>query len=282
MVDPKTSTLLLTIAICAFGVAFAASTTSDVTKTGAADTQKVPAAMGTRDRPIVVETIAAKDDFAETQAKAQEREDKTRIDKETLRIARWMLYATIGLLLVAIVQASFFIWQLRLMKQSMVDTAAAALAAIRSADTMRQQLRAYAVVEDVKIKRRDGKPFIYVFIKNYGQTPANNIRYWLHAEPIAGDASAAPPKPASAIFQGKIAVMPPQDGVSTEFDVPTIEAADVTEIEGERKMLCLFGQAVYADVFGKESVTNIFYTRVGKNWLDDGDMYQGDDGNEAT
>lgn len=98
----------------------------------------------------------------------------------------WMVWVSIGLLTIAAVQAAMFYWQLKLMRSSARDACRAADAAQRSVEVMSQsaekQLRAYVTVEQVDSDVHvDGRYSGTVHIKNSGQTPALNVRCWIHS-----------------------------------------------------------------------------------------------------
>lgn len=98
----------------------------------------------------------------------------------------WMVAITIGLFAVAAIQAGMFYWQLRLMESSTRDAGRAADAAQRSVEVMsksaERQLRAYLIVEKVDSEVHvDGRYRGTIYIKNSGQTPALNVRCWIHS-----------------------------------------------------------------------------------------------------
>jgi len=90
---------------------------------------------------------------------------------------------TLGLLIVAAIQAGLFIEQLRLIRISSNDTAKAANAARDSADAARagleltkdvakRQLRAYVHVTETRIFWKNGAYVLVARFRNSGQTPA--------------------------------------------------------------------------------------------------------------
>jgi hypothetical protein len=97
----------------------------------------------------------------------------------------WTAFFTGGLVLVGAGQAGLFLWQLRYMRRGMDDAALAAKAAKESADSTREsvglakitaqrQLRAYVYVSEAHLER-DG-PMVHITVKNFGVTPAYNVR----------------------------------------------------------------------------------------------------------
>lgn len=107
-------------------------------------------------------------------------------DQETLgKLSSWSLVTlfTLGLLIVAAIQAGLFIEQLRLIRISSNDTAKAANAARDSADAARagleltkdvakRQLRAYVHVTETRIFWKNGAYVLVARFRNSGQTPA--------------------------------------------------------------------------------------------------------------
>jgi hypothetical protein len=94
-------------------------------------------------------------------------------------------WSTVGLVVVGIAQASLFLWQLKLIRQSSADTKEAARAAGDSAKAARdsvelarktteRELRAYVMVDNavfVQPDGPDGRTYIHVTLKNFGRTP---------------------------------------------------------------------------------------------------------------
>jgi len=92
---------------------------------------------------------------------------------------------TFALVLVAVGQAVLFVWQLSLIRDGAKDTAIAAKAASRSADTAERALteleRPFVMVSSVRSNLADAIaeviseppcPFVKITIKNFGRTPA--------------------------------------------------------------------------------------------------------------
>jgi len=106
------------------------------------------------------------------------------VDHDTT-INLWMAALTGGLLLVAGVQAYLFLVQLRLMREAMRVSQEGARAATETAEAMKQTtqrgLRAYVAVSHSTIHfPRPGIPVVKVVVRNTGQTPASNVRQWIH------------------------------------------------------------------------------------------------------
>jgi hypothetical protein len=116
-------------------------------------------------------------------------------------------FFTLWLVVVGLGQACLFLWQLRLMGEGLADAKKAADAANLSSEiaaksldlsreTAERQLRAYVGVQHICLKcpglsdqnympieRRVGhvnKDFIVVTIKNFGLTPAYDVRIWVN------------------------------------------------------------------------------------------------------
>lgn len=133
---------------------------------------------GTRSVPLIVEPLESAQDARDKREQAQYRA----FDSGT---TRWAMWLTGGMLLVAAMQAWFFFVQLRLMRASMKVAETAAAATERTVETMedtaRRQLRAYVSVDRAWVEFPEpGVPSVTVIVRNAGQTPAHDVRHWIH------------------------------------------------------------------------------------------------------
>jgi len=93
-----------------------------------------PDLRGTKSQPLVIESIESAEDAAEKREQIKYRD----IDSQTARRGMWL---TVGMLVVAAIQALFFIVQLRLMGKSMRVAEAAVTATEQSVETMQDTAR---------------------------------------------------------------------------------------------------------------------------------------------
>ena len=148
--------------------------------------------------------------------------------------------------------------------------------------TAKRQLRAYVGVDEVSIKvvERDKKPFIYVRIKNYGQTPAYSLRYW-------ADIIIAPTFPDQSAFKDRTwcgeSVLDPGSvfGIySQKTDALLPDEADA--IGRDTKRIYFMARIVYRDAFGKKRHTDIRQECGGTQLIGMGRMENSEKGNRQT
>ena len=122
-------------------------------------------------------------------------------------------------------------------------------------DTARRQLRAYVCFESGFLKfagenSRDVEA--HVGIKNYGQTPAHNVKHWVRAQVVSYPLREELPKP------------PPNIPVSASELPPNERSLAIERPEGRlgkepivvlgitlQRTVCVYGRIEYTDVFGK-------------------------------
>lgn len=140
---------------------------------------------GTKNAPLVVETVEGPSDAAEKKTAAQHRQQEASNSRLTRNF-------TGGMLLVAVLQASFFLWQLILLRASSAEARQVAEAAKISADAAQRSVislihaeRAYIFAEFVleawPLQSASGegvKNAVTLKAWNYGKTPAilTNVR----------------------------------------------------------------------------------------------------------
>ena len=139
-----------------------------------------PDKRGTKSAPIVVETLESPADAVEKKASAKHREDEASRNG-------WMMVFTGGLLIIAIVQAGLFWYQLRLMRDATKEAAAAATAAKNSVELARQAFvathRPEIVVQSIRSSfgpesSSDFSMKADVTIFNRGTTEAANLVFF--------------------------------------------------------------------------------------------------------
>jgi hypothetical protein len=202
--------------------------------------------------------------------------------------------------MVAAVQAAFFWVQLQIMREGMKDATIAAKAAKESADTSKiqaevardtlktmqdtaeRQLRAYVGVSDASIhKVETGAPEAIVHIKNFGQTPAYDVRAWIHMwiaehplSEVLPDAPEDLPKGTAVIHPGTHVAffMPKEPPVKAEF-IPLLGTAAGT--------IYVYGIIKYRDVFKRERTTKYRLIYGGREPVRGSLMKHDQNGNDA-
>ncbi len=129
-------------------------------------TSKTP---GSKDFPLIVETLESKSDAAEKERTAQHRAQEIATSRSTNQL-------TGGLLTVAVIQLGLFFWQLCLMQRNIQDTRKAADAAQKSADALIASERPFLTVSIVNKfdSVENGKQTVHCACKilNEGKSPA--------------------------------------------------------------------------------------------------------------
>lgn len=151
-------------------------------------------------------------------------------------------------------------------------------------DTAKRQLRAYVNVAIVKMvnAKRDGfiRQQVHIELKNFGQTPAQNIRLWREMDirelPLVGNLERTTTR---TVQHG---VLAPSDVYKSIQDTPLFDSADGAEVHERKKALYVWGELRYDDAFGDERITYFQYVYTGADWLSDGEMYVCETGNDAT
>ncbi len=220
---------------------------------------------GTTASPLVVKLL----DFQN----AQEAQEKTSNDKQ-------LASATVGLLIVGLVQAALFLWQLILIRESLADAKEAAEAATigaaaakESADATtsiasilerngKKQMRAYLTVITGSCFKQDREKNtryeIRIFVKNTGFTPAHAVSCRMKADifpyPLPEDIDLSLPivinETGGYIASGQNNFF--TTWLSDFIDDQTI--TDITNING--KALYVYGTIKYKDAFGDSHHTN--------------------------
>jgi hypothetical protein len=263
---------------------------------------------GTDQVPLTVKILPAQDAKEKADKEDHEHQEKARVDEklafETQRIADYtdrLALFTVFLFCVAVLQAGFFFWQLRYMRQGMRDAEMAAKAAQDSAEatkesvtlakeTAEQQLRAYVGAQSVGFQDHIGvfKIQIIIVIKNFGSTPAygcqTDIRLSVRENPLTGTFISH-----SKVFldNGGDTLMPG----NTNVVVCEPNAADqlvalqiYNEALAEKKAFYVDGQIRYKDVFGNDHHTNIRKIGRGHRMVEKGGspFINADEGNDSN
>jgi hypothetical protein len=168
-----------------------------------------------------------------------------------------------GLLIVAVVQAGLFLWQLVLLRKTVADSARAVhaaegmLAATKEATT--RQLRAYLFVDQAGIEFPEpGVPHSKVVVRNGGLTPALEVRHWMHQwcarYPLDGELPVPPDD-----MPLSIAVMGPGNTSNMAVAHPPgqmiVKPEYLAQLGTDVATVYVYGELQYLDVFGFERRT---------------------------
>jgi hypothetical protein len=125
-----------------------------------------------------------------------------------------------------------------------------------AADTAQRQLRAYVGVCAALLKFQYPKhPEAQVSIKNFGQTPAHDVRYWIHTWiapfPLTDDL----PEPDGDFQMSKSLLHPGMESTIVSGEKPPIPKNITPLIGSEMYTVYVYGKITYRDVFGHERST---------------------------
>ena len=152
-------------------------------------------------------------------------------------------------------------------------------------DTAERQLRAYVAASNVKIVE-EGRPgwtrqIVDVEMRNYGQTPATSITYWVDMCAKPFPLTSAPER--SQPFTDKhVGVIAPSETFTARCPIELLEGSNGYDIVHGTAAFYVYGQFLYRDSFNKEQTTNFRYMRRGLDWIIAGNMELCDEGNDAT
>lgn len=222
---------------------------------------------GTEDAPFVVEVIATR--ISDETAKQQAAHEHEKFFNEKL-----IAYGTVAL---AVVTALLALFTFRLWK----STGKLVVGAEKTAE---RQLRAYAMVPRItikNIKRQDRivDQFVFIAVKNFGQTPATDCTYWVELSANEFPLKTPLEKPVSA-KESAVGVIAPGDTFTIRTKIPLLSNGD--EIHGGRYALYVYGKFSYNDAFGGKQATNFRFMRNGEGWTSDGELEMCEKGNEVT
>ena len=210
-----------------------------------------PEVRGTKLNPLVVETAESADDVQDKVLAKEQRRIEIENNSLTTRL-------TGALLVVALVQAAFFVWQLKLMRDSLDDTNMAAKAAMETANLAKEQLyltqRAYIISPGIKLNVEWPGAHIsnidfFVTFENKGTTPATNVLVYVdHRLVPAADAN-------DQSFTWEEPIQPAPGwltpGVSMTTQAKRLSIADLMAVFNGEKAFILYAECRYMDVFGK-------------------------------
>lgn len=134
------------------------------------------------------------------------------------------------------------------------DVATATLAEMK--DTTERQLRAYVCVNSAMMKfRAPNVPEAQVHFKNCGQTPAHNVRGWIHTwygpYPLGEPLPTAP----DDLRKGNETLAPGRTSVFVTGEKPPLQPQWLSILGTQRFTLFVYWEIRYQDIFGKERAT---------------------------
>ncbi len=149
-------------------------------------------------------------------------------------------------------------------------------------DSSERRLRAYVYIDNAFFEYNTGDVWkLKYVIKNYGQTPAHDVRLAAIAETIDWN-NGAPVTPSPSTEWIPLGSMAP-GGDFLENEIAPDTPAIRDEIIAGLKAISLVGKITYLDVFKKERrETNFCFYIGGDVGCDGNEMYADDEGNNAT
>lgn len=252
---------------------------------------------GTEKMPLVIKSIPAEKTPDQAKEDRNERDIKAASERWLTIYTGLLALLTFCLVVVGSVQVGLFVWQLKLIRESLVDTKKSADAANKAADaaertintmkdTAERQLRAYALVSRAEITNVSQglttitaftTSKIYVSIKNFGHTPATAITctYAICAKefPLCTALDGEP-------LRQVIGVIAPGDTFIAHLEIPRVSSNGLSD---QRTALYIHGDFHYRDGFHPDRVTHFRYMRRGgQDWSKDGEMETCQVGNDVT
>jgi hypothetical protein len=144
----------------------------------------------------------------------------------------------------------------------------------------RRQMRAYVGICLHKISNvtEGKKPLIQLTIKNFGQTPARNVRYWLNTKFEEYPLNNVLPEQA---FRSESVVLFPDDPNTFTFELAApLNAVDMVGIESGSRRLFIYGHIRYTDAFKRDRNTRFRLMYGGVSNLIPGQLVWAEAGND--
>lgn len=134
------------------------------------------------------------------------------------------------------------------------DTSERALAL--ATETAQKQLRAYILVESACVKfPRPDVPEAQVHLKNVGQTPAYNVRGWIHTWFAAHPLIEVLPEAPFDLSKGTEPLAPSRQTVFISPKKPPIKPECLPLLGTSQMTIYVYGMIQYSDAFGNEQWT---------------------------
>ena len=243
--------------------------------------------------PLPVTVIESPGDAADRQAR-QSRADQQEAESLDARIrsataAEKLVVVGAGSLALALLGVLALIWTFIATRRSAQAAMRAAMAAESSMklaqQTMQRQLRAYLTVDAASIRfPRPGVPRVRVTIRNSGQTPAYEVKHWIHQGIETHSLEIELTEPRDD-FGMAVHVMGPGTTATNEVthDGPIIDNPSDAAVTGRPEgTFYVYGQVTYRDVFGAAHSTKYRLMHGGPDPARRGRLVPCPEGNEAT
>jgi hypothetical protein len=243
---------------------------------------------------LPVEIITSPEHAAEAAEQKRQADENAATEKD-LADATWKLaYFTLALAAFAGGQVVLFVWQLRLIRDSLNDTKIAAEAARDGAaaardqaslteQTAKRQLRAYISVEPGGIVEwiPGGQPSGKITARNVGATPAYKVEVAVKIHIISVTPETDITNSAPIVMSGDMVIVP--SGHRNAQVVPTdiFGLPEWDDVFNRERWVIMFGYVKYLDVFGEKQKSRFCHLYQGENLGADFVRYH-DWGNGAT
>ena len=215
-------------------------------------------------------------------------EEKSSAEWEQVKVAKFAAVIAVLVLLTAMIQAGMFSWQLNLMRYANSTAAHSAEAAEKSAQAslnqsihLQQSTRAYVLASNkFGMDHNFGQVRGTVLFKNFGQTPASDVRVCIFINfvelPFSGPFNQGDFSGASKAPIGPGLEFP----LTAELPAPLREENKQKCLSGAAAII-VWGEVQYKDIFGVAQLTKIKIQSTGDDF-DKGLFEICEDGNEAT
>jgi hypothetical protein len=199
-------------------------------------------------------------------------------DERVADYTLWLERFTGLLALVSFMQGIFLY---RADKSARVSADAATKAVNVASDNAKKQFRAYVYVSGAKVQNLDKENdrYVIVEIKNFGQIPAYDKRFWggVHVRewPLASVLREAPEETRmgnEALPPGRLSILRVPVGELSEWEE--------RELREGRAGVYLWGRVTYRDAFGDSHFTNLRFVCEGEG-LASGFLHATEEGNES-
>jgi hypothetical protein len=246
---------------------------------------------GTKSEPLAVEIVPPKKGTEEAERYEKESLEKSS-NERGLTVATWVLaFATFFLFVAASVQVALFVWQLDLIRKSLVDAKKAAAAAEKSADAAKQNAEALMAAEAAQMyfivtasnidhlyslgARYDNSPTMHLSpsdppwveyrLRNYGKSPAivQSIEHGFH---IHNPAVHSERKYRLAQEGMEIVGVGEQGQVLRCELLGKLNFGDLRSIVTNEYTLSFFGRAVFIDHFGRTQTLEWLHMATNGKW----------------
>lgn len=242
---------------------------------------------GSRCKPehIGLITNIAKRAKQEERCQQAQRDENAR--EESLDESARSVNAAEQAVLVANYQSKVIFWQTFATIGAFIAALAAVFYAKRAADiadvATKTQLRAYVLPHEAGFVMDEKHNIsITLRIKNFGQTPASDVKSWIHSWIESYPLSIELPQPGDDFEMGQAILAP---GAYFNVNQPhgcPVSLFSFREIENGRAALYVYGRIVYLDRFGKDQTSTYMFFCRGTGALKAGILSPYTTGNNAT